>query len=222
MFVCVCIYVRGGKGGWEEFSEGNEHHYVMHAHAHPQARRFESKSFRNAKQQCPHASASPAPGNRGGRRLLEGVRHCPMFVHAQSLSAVAMSFLFQVGGRGSGKEGGGRTHSNPARSSCIPRALSPERKQPPRSPLAVALPVPLLQASWQSPPPARGKLEGQASVALVFGVAVRCGKEYALRFGNTTAPLLRNRAYICIYLFIFLGRNRVIENPRSLVALVFE
>lgn len=138
MFVCVCIYVRGGKGGWEEFSEGNEHHYVMHAHAHPQARRFESKSFRNAKQQCPHASASPVPGNRGGRRLLEGVRHCPMFVHAQSLSAVAMSFLFQVGGRGSGKEGGGRTHSNPARSSCIPRALSPERKQPPRSPLAVA------------------------------------------------------------------------------------
>lgn len=153
-------------------------------------------------------------------------RRCPALsgnVRPRAVTERRGNVLFIPSGRqGFEKEGGGRTHSNPARSSCIPRALSPERKQPPRSPLAAALPVPLLQASWQSPPPARGKLEGQASVALVFGVAVRCSKEYALRFGNTTAPLLRNRAYICIYLFIFWGRNRVIENPRSLVALVFE
>lgn len=201
MFVCVCIYVRGGKGGWEEFSEGNEHHYVMHAHAHPQARRFESKSFRNAKQQCPHASASPAPGNRGGRRLLEGVRHCPMFVHALSLSAVAMSFLFQVGGRGSGKEGGGRTHSNPARSSCIPpRTLSRTKATSPitsgrRAPRSFT--TSFLAESAARPRKARRTSERGAS--LWCSRQMRQGIRVAFwQYDSTTA------SKPCVYMYIFI------------------
>lgn len=157
-------------------------------------------------------------------------RRCPALssVRPRAVTERRGNVLFIPSGRqGFGKRRG-REDTLQSRAKLLhsPRTLSRTKATSPitsgRREETAALPVPLLQASWQSPPPARGKLEGQASVALVFGVAVRCGKEYALRFGNTTAPLLRNRAYICIYLFIFWGRNRVIENPRSLVALVFE
>lgn len=55
-------------------------------------------------------------------------------------------------------------------------------------------------------PPAQGKIEGQA--AKVFGVAVRYGKEIAFRFGNTTAPLLQNRAFFFFRVGIKQERTR--------------
>lgn len=138
-----------------------------------------------------------------GRRLLGGVRRRRTFVHAQSLSAVTMSFVFQVGGRvreKRGREGhtpNGIPREAPAfpahathslqNENNLPDHLWPSRRdRAPRSFSTSILADPLL-------PPARGKIEGQA--AQVFGVAVRCGKEIAFRFGITTAPLLQNRAF---------------------------
>lgn len=233
MFVCVCMFMWGGKGDWEECSEGNEHQYVMHAHAHPQARRFESKSFRNAKQHCPHASASSSavvPGNCGGWAADSSeVSGAVERSSTRSHWAPWRCPLYSKWAAGFGKKGAGKdTLLTGSRAKLLhsPRTLRTLSRTKTTSPITsgrreeTALPVPFLQASWRTRWGRRAVATRPRKDRRTSGATLWCSRQ--IRQGNRV-PFWQYDSTAaskpCVFCF-FPGRNQARENPRSLVALV--
>lgn len=210
----------------------------MHTHTHIHKRDGSSQSLSETRSSIVHTFRVVVGGGAGELWgwAADSPRRRPASsnVRPRAVTERRDEVILPRGRQGSGKKGGRRedalltvSRAKLLRSPRTQRTLSRTcRKQPPRSPpreplvVAKRLRSPFLFNKHPGRPaeeaallsPARGKIEGQASAAQVFGVAVRRGKEIAFRFGNTKASPFQTVR--------FSGRNQAIENPRSLVALV--